>query len=538
MRKMFLLFFLCALVAANFTGRVVRSGQWDNYGHVVKVFNAAREYTALTSVNGKFSLNILPDQYELSVADKQGRLIVGAAPLPPSPYELRLPGEDADGLLFPLINLTVTAAILLLTCLVRAIKRSPRSDDLLFLALSFALYTATDAAQDLLAWGGLETLAGTLFFLKHIGSAWFGYLFFRYWRADCHGWLWLAPLSESLVLGTWPLFGTDSAFERFWFFSFTQLRLLIMLQLIVFVLAGVLTVFCEWRCARDVLRKNILALTQSIFILLILLLLVLVIWPLVGRQGAEFFDRQYLLTSLVFGLIFFVWLSCAEIYQYIFQAQLRLARQESLTALGRLASGLAHEIKNPLAALSNLVSLLPRDYRKVGFLREFMDIVPRQIERINALLANLLNLSRPASGQKVSFDLGQILAQSVVLLTAQAQQQAVIIEQISAPRVRFRGDPRAIEQVFLNLGLNALQAMPRGGRLKITLTQKKTVIFQDSGRGISPEVLPQIFDPFFTTKKSGAGLGLSIVKKILDEHKVKITLASKPRRGTEVKLFF
>ena len=534
MRKTLVLFLLCVLVRADFTGTIVRSGQWDNYGYTVKVFNTAREYTALTAVNGKFSLNILPGVYQLSVLDKQGLPVQSDIPLPAAPYELRLPGANSP--LFALVNLTVTLVILLLALLVRAVGRSARSSGLLLLTAAFALYTATDAVQDLLALAGLETWGGTIFFLKHIGSAWFGYLFFCFWRGRRDR-LWLLPAAESLILCTWPWFGLDSAFERFWFFSFAQLRLLIMFQLVFFVLAGVWTVFRDFWQSQDTWRKSILAVTQAIFILLLLLILTLVIRPLVFRHGAEFFDRQYLLTALVFGLIFFVWLSCAEIYQYVFQAQLRLERQERLSALGRMASGLAHEIKNPLAALNNLVGLLPREYKNAEFRREFMDIVPRQIERINQLLVNLLNLGRSAAGEKIRIDLGDVLMRSIVLLAAQSGR-TVIIEQDIASGVKFQGDPRALEQVFLNLGLNALQATPAGGTLKITLTKNKTVIFRDSGRGIKPEILPRIFEPFYTTKKNGAGLGLSIVKKILDEHKVKIEVTSKLKKGTEVKLFF
>jgi hypothetical protein len=297
--------------AAVFSGCVVRSGKWDNYGFTVRVFNAARSYSAVTAVNGRFTLNVLPDDYKLSVADQNGEIIAEKPRVDLfSYYLLQLTSaKPGDNLLLALTTLVITAAMLLLAVLVWLVKRpARRSICLLLLAGSFALYTATDAAQDLLALSGLESLAGTLFFLKHIGLAWFGYLFFRFWHAD-FGRLRLLPWSETLIICTWPVLGLDSAFEDFWLFSFAQLRLLIMLQLFLFILAGVLTVFLRWLREKDNWRKRTLAVTQSVFILLLFLLSVLVVWPLLYRQGTEFFDRQYILTALIFGLIIFVWLS-------------------------------------------------------------------------------------------------------------------------------------------------------------------------------------------------------------------------------------
>ncbi|MDR2428785.1 MAG: hypothetical protein LBD62_03155 [Candidatus Margulisbacteria bacterium] len=526
--------------AELFSGCVVRGGQWDNYGFTVRLDSVARSYTTVTAVNGRFALDILPDNYKLSVADQNGKIVaVEQNPELAADYQLRLTGAWAkNNLLLALTTLVITAAMLLLAVLVWAVKRpARRSVCLLLLAGSFALYTATDAAQDLLALSGLESPAGALFFLKHIGLAWFGYLFFRFWRSD-FGWLRLLPLSETLIISTWPLLGLDSAFENFWLFSFAQLRLLIMLQLFLFLLAGILTVFLRWLREKDNWRKRTLAVTQSVFVALLFLFGTLVIWPLLYRQGAEFFDRQYILTALIFGLIIFVWLSCAEIYQHVFQTQLCLERQERLSALGKLASGLAHEIKNPLAALHNLVTVLPENYRRAKFRAEFMEIVPRQIERINQLVSGLLDLSRAGDGQKAKFNLSQLLEKSLALLTGQAVKQNVQIEKNIAPDIWFRGQPNALEQVFLDLGLNALQAMPRGGVLKVTLKENKTLIFQDNGCGIRPEILPYIFNPFVTTKKSGTGLGLSIVKKILDEHKVKIEIVSRQKQGASATLFF
>jgi len=166
--------------------------------------------------------------------------------------------------------------------------------------------------------------------------------------------------------------------------------------------------------------------------------------------------------------------------------------------------------------------------------------VPRQIERINSLLADLLEFSRPTAGTKTTIDLARLLQQVIVLLQTQAYKQNVTILSELTPDLKFRGEAHRLEQAFLNLGLNALQSMPNGGMLDIRLLKygrRKLIIFQDTGCGIAPEDLAHIFEPFFTTKKTGTGLGLSITRKILDEHKIKIEIYSRLQQGTKLKLF-
>ncbi|MDR1997252.1 MAG: hypothetical protein LBQ83_02890 [Candidatus Margulisbacteria bacterium] len=553
MSKVLFLFCWTVLVWADFSGQIIRAGQWDNYGHEVRLIRppagAAEQdvFTAVTAVNGRFLFTGLPPgAYTLQVYNEQDRLLTAALEIPASDFFWKYAGPDKDGLSFAVLNLGLTALIFFSALLLWLKRPALKSRQIFGLAVSFTLYTGTDFLQNVLAWRGLEGLAGSLFFWKHIGSAWFGYLFYKFWAdfgtvKQTRDFYWLLPLGESLILCTWPFFGLDAAFEKFWFFSFAFLRLVIMLQLVLFIAAGIWLVFRRKNQEKAVLFRSILTATQYVFVLLILLLLGLVLLPLLFRQGAEFFDQQYVLTALIFGVILFGWLASTEIYQQLWQAQLRLEQQERLSALGVLASGLAHEIKNPLAALSNIISLLPARYRQAEFRAEFMAIVPRQIDRINNLLTDLLSLSRPSAARKQTLWLERLLASSLVLLQAQARQQNVNIVTELAAGLKLCGEARRLEQVFLNLGLNALQAMPRGGTLTVRALRQgrqKIIIFQDTGGGIRPEILDRIFDPFFTTRKTGTGLGLSLSKKILDEHKIKIEIQPQPRRGTAVKLTF
>lgn len=550
-KTLFFLLILSLSFAGNthfFSGQIISAGQWDNYGHTVFLRTAKQEYSAVTAVNGGFRFSGLEaGKYTLNISDKNNvELLEKIIEIPAGKFLYKDAGQKADTLSFVVLNMLLTALIFGVALLLWRRRQTSGFRRIFYLAGSFVLYTATDFLQNILAWYGLEVLAGNIFFLKHIGSAWFGYLFYRFWQTTENNSvgrnrLWLLPLVESFILCTWPFFGLDSAFENFWFFSFAQLRLVILVQFVLFLCAGFLTVAVRLRTEKDILQKNIWTVTLSVLGLLLLLFLGLVLLPLFWQQGTEFFDQQYILTALIFGVILFGWLASTEIYRQILRTQIQLERQERLSALGTLSAGLAHEIKNPLAAIHNLISLLPANYRKNKFRQEFMDIVPRQIERINSLLTDLLEFGRPAGGNKRVVDLAQLLQRVEVLLQAQARRQNVKIISKLTPNLKFRCDARRLEQAFLNLSLNALQSMPGGGRLTISLLKQKQrtcVIFQDTGRGIAPEVLAHIFEPFFTTKKTGTGLGMSITKKILDEHKIKIEVNSQQKRGTEIKLFF
>lgn len=225
----------------------------------------------------------------------------------------------------------------------------------------------------------------------------------------------------------------------------------------------------------------------------------------------------------------------------------RMRQKERLASLGTLAAGMAHEIRNPLSAIKTFVQLLPRKVDNAKFLEKFNRTVPRETERINQLVEELLELSRIP---KYYFDPTDIAA----LLQDVLEIHMADIERCKIdPSLKFSDDlPQVVAdanqlmKAFHNLVQNAIQAMPSGGHLQITTAYttgdivkeaeiqigEVVVTVEDEGYGISSEKLKNIFDPFFTTKDTGTGLGLAITHKVITEHGGKIEVKSEEGKGT------
>jgi signal transduction histidine kinase len=219
--------------------------------------------------------------------------------------------------------------------------------------------------------------------------------------------------------------------------------------------------------------------------------------------------------------------------------QKELEQAGRLASLGVVAAGLAHEIKNPLTVINNLLKLYPERNTNMNFQEQFLEMVPRQVERINGLVQELLSFSKPSSLAMEPVDLKDIIGRAAMLLRVPAKKAGVEIEIKDSNSWRLRADAKALEQVIINLGLNALDAMPAGGLLLITWDkQKRQILVSDTGDGMTKEIQEQIFDPFFTTKSNGTGLGLSIVRRIVTAHQAKIRVDSAPERGTTFVITF
>jgi len=229
-----------------------------------------------------------------------------------------------------------------------------------------------------------------------------------------------------------------------------------------------------------------------------------------------------------------------ELYQKALTAERSLERSQRLAALGTLTAGLAHELKNPLAAISNMTSLLPQRLRSQAFMQKFSEIVPRQIQRIELLLGGMLNLSKTSASKTELVELAKVWQRVQELLVAAARRQNVELTSEIDSVGKVLGDEKKLEQVFLNIGLNALESMAQGGNLifRIIKQQKGVLVeIEDTGCGIAKQNLAKIFDPFYTTKKSGTGLGLAISYRILEQHQAQINVESKRGRGTKFKIF-
>ena len=221
----------------------------------------------------------------------------------------------------------------------------------------------------------------------------------------------------------------------------------------------------------------------------------------------------------------------------------RLREAERLSAVGKLASGIAHEIRNPL----NFINLSIDHIRnRLGGGRSegtaealaLMANIKAEIHRLNTMIENFLTVGKPLTLSKSEVDLGALIQDVVELAQQKAVEQGIAIEVADgAPIPRLLADPVQIKTCLMNVVLNAIQAMSTGGRLRITVAAGSgtaDITISDTGPGISEDDLNRIFNPYFTTKKLGIGLGLAITKKVVEEHRGRIAVRSRPNEGTDV----
>ena len=234
------------------------------------------------------------------------------------------------------------------------------------------------------------------------------------------------------------------------------------------------------------------------------------------------------------------------------QLEARIRQADRLAALGTLAAGMAHEIRNPLSAIKTFVQLLPRKLEKPGFLEKFNRTVPRELDRINRLVEDLLELSRDVRFRMSEVDVGNLLEETFELFEEEMKASGIDAQLLATQGLpMILADADQLKKAFYNLFKNAFQAMPSGGSLLVAASLVSrglagapgeecmvAISFQDSGVGIPEENLHQIFNPFFTTKDNGTGLGLSITHKVIAEHDGSIDVQSSPGAGARFTLSF
>ena len=214
-------------------------------------------------------------------------------------------------------------------------------------------------------------------------------------------------------------------------------------------------------------------------------------------------------------------------------------RQDQLAAIGRMAASIAHEIRNPLAAMRGSIQMLRHEMQGEPAQAELMEIILRESDRLNRIITDFLNYARPRSVSHAKVDIGELLHQTFTLLRYSPEineNQSVEEEVIDGPLIA-DADAEQLQQVFWNLARNALQSMPDGGTLRaqIALNSKDrlSITFSDTGRGMSPAQVEHLFEPFSSTT-GGTGLGLSIVYQIIREHGGTINIRSREGQGTTI----
>jgi PAS domain S-box-containing protein len=234
------------------------------------------------------------------------------------------------------------------------------------------------------------------------------------------------------------------------------------------------------------------------------------------------------------------------------QLEERLRRSDRLAALGELAAGIAHEIKNPLTSLLTFSRRLTRTFEDADFRQKFQTVVPRELERINGIVEGLLELARPARLSFKPVRLPTLLERTVELYGTRIEAQRVEVHRDYARDLPgIWADQEALYQALVNLVTNALDAMPSGGALVLRagwseadglgssragLGRRVAIEIGDSGGGIPAAVVDRVFNPFFSTKDGGTGLGLALTQRIVDDHGGSIDVRSTPGVGTTFRL--
>jgi two-component system sensor histidine kinase PilS (NtrC family) len=221
-----------------------------------------------------------------------------------------------------------------------------------------------------------------------------------------------------------------------------------------------------------------------------------------------------------------------------------LRRSDRLAAVGRMAAGLAHEIRNPLGSMSSALQFLQQKVPPATDEAELMEVVLRESDRLNKIITNFLTYARPSADifAKDGFgetDVGEAIRDCMLLLkhSPEVLENHSLEFELPAAPVKIKANETQIKQVFWNLSKNSIQAMPEGGKLNVRIKEfpgkNVQIVFEDTGAGINPESLEHLFEPFATGAR-GTGLGLSIVHKIISDHGGRIDVQSQRKIGTRI----
>lgn len=218
----------------------------------------------------------------------------------------------------------------------------------------------------------------------------------------------------------------------------------------------------------------------------------------------------------------------------------RMRESERLAAVGRMAGGVAHEVRNPLSSIKGLALLLKNKFPQGSKEQATAELLIQETERMNRTITEMLSFTRPSVLHLERIDIGRLLEKSIALIRAEAMENRIETTLEVQPDLKpVLGDADRLQQVLMNVFINGIQAMEKGGRLAITLKNRDEageveLKIRDTGPGIEPELLSQVFYPYFTTKQAGTGLGLAISQKIIADHGGSIELESESGNGTTV----
>ena len=215
-------------------------------------------------------------------------------------------------------------------------------------------------------------------------------------------------------------------------------------------------------------------------------------------------------------------------------------RKDRLAAVGRVAAGLAHEIRNPLGAMRGAIQVLESNMPAESVQASLMDIILRESDRLNSIITNFLGYARPAAVDFADTNVGEAIKDTLTLLkhSPEVNENHRLVDALVDETIIISADAAQLKQIFWNLARNALQAMKDGGELRVGLetipNNRIRIVFEDTGTGMSPDQVEQLFEPFSNSTSGGTGLGLSIVYQIVKDHNGAINVRSQEGKGTTI----
>ena len=214
-------------------------------------------------------------------------------------------------------------------------------------------------------------------------------------------------------------------------------------------------------------------------------------------------------------------------------------RSDRLVAIGELATGIAHEIRNPMGIIKTISQTLQEENDNEDLL-EGLEIIVKEIDRANRVIDGILNFAKPIGNEMKKISLNQLLDEVVMITDKYVSKQNVFVELYLLNEINIIADKEKLMQVFINLIFNATQAMEMGGNIKISaepIDNGVNISFKDSGIGIKKEDMKKLFNPFFTTKEKGIGLGLSVSDRIIQDHNGYMIIDSIEGEGTQIDIY-
>ena len=260
----------------------------------------------------------------------------------------------------------------------------------------------------------------------------------------------------------------------------------------------------------------------------------------------DFKYRIIITSAVIMGLLFFILRHVVKRGEQIIEkrAQERLLLKEKLgdaqrlASLGEMVAGISHEIRNPLGIITSTAELLKQKLARTGPEVGLADVVVQEANRLNSIVTDFLDFARPQTPDFMPCKIDEVIEKNLTFLAPEIDKNGYRIHKRFATDIpEIQADPKLMYQAFLNILMNAMQAMPEGGDIYIELAARKhtlAILFADEGPGIPDETLNRIWEPFFTLKDKGSGLGLPIVKKIVEGHGGIIEVDNSPEKGVRV----